>query len=491
MSVWPLARNAGLQQGERNVIQIGGGSARQAEHGTDEGRPMSHADRQERTIDAVIFDLDGVVTRTARLHAAAWKRLFDDYLAQRAAQRGELFQPFDADEDYRRFVDGKPRYEGVRSFLESRGIALPYGDPGDPPDRESVCGLGNAKNALFQQLLASSGVEVFESSVTFIRALTESGIKVGLVSSSKNTAAVLASAGLGNLFEVRVDGVEAARLGLEGKPHPDTFLEAARRLGIEPARAAVVEDAIAGVAAGRAGGFGLVIGVVRSGDGTGLRAGGADLVVRDLTELGDGTALRARPRLDAAALPNALVRAAEFRARLTRKRPAVFLDYDGTLTPIVDRPELAVLSENMRAVVQDLAERCPVAIVSGRDRADVERLVALDGLVYAGSHGFDIAGPGGLRKEHERAAAFLPALDRAEERLRREVAGIDGALVERKKFAIAVHYRLVADDQVARVESAVAAIAAEITDLRRTAPRRCSPCGRALTGTRAGPCSGC
>ena len=189
MSVWPLARNAGLQQGERNVIQIGGGSARQAEHGTDEGRPMSHADRQERTIDAVIFDLDGVVTRTARLHAAAWKRLFDDYLAQ----RGELFQPFDADEDYRRFVDGKPRYEGVRSFLESRGIALPYGDPGDPPDRESVCGLGNAKNALFQQLLASSGVEVFESSVTFIRALTESGIKVGLVSSSKNTAAVLAS----------------------------------------------------------------------------------------------------------------------------------------------------------------------------------------------------------------------------------------------------------------------------------------------------------
>jgi alpha,alpha-trehalase len=472
VSVWPLARNAGLQQGERDAIQIGDGGARQAEDGTDEGRPMSHADRQERTIDAVIFDLDGVVTRTARLHAAAWKRLFDDYIAQRAAQRGEPFQPFDADEDYRRFVDGKPRYEGVRSFLESRGIALPWGAPGDPPDRETVCGLGNTKNALFQQLLAQGGVEVFESSVAFIRALKENGVKVALVSSSKNTVAVLASAGLADLFEVRVDGVEAARLGLEGKPHPDTFLEAARRLGVEPARAAVVEDAIAGVAAGRAGNFGLVIGVVRSGDGTGLRAGGADLVVGNLTELGDGTALRARPRLDAAALPNALDRAAEIRARLDGKRPAVFLDYDGTLTPIVDRPELAVLSEDMRAMVRGLAERCPVAIVSGRDRADVERLVGLDGLVYAGSHGFDIAGPVGLRKEHERAAAFLPALDRAEERLRREVAGIDGALVERKKFAIAVHYRLVADDQVARVESAVAAIAAEITDLRRTAAKK-------------------
>lgn len=435
---------------------------------------MSQTDRQERTIDAVIFDLDGVVTRTARLHAAAWKRLFDDYLAQRAAQRGKPFQPFDADEDYRRFVDGKPRYEGVRSFLKSRGIALPYGDPADPPEAETVCGLGNAKNALFQELLAQGGVEVFEGSVGFIRDLKENGIKVALVSSSKNAAAVLASAGLADLFEVRVDGVEAARLRLSGKPHPDTFLEAVRRLGVGPARAAVVEDAIAGVAAGRAGGFGLVIGVVRSSDGTELRAGGADLVVSDLKELGDGAALRARLRLDVAAiaLPNALSRIAEFQARLAGKRPAVFLDYDGTLTPIVDRPELAVLSEDMRTVVRGLAERCPVAIVSGRDRADVERLVGLDGLVYAGSHGFDIAGPGGLRKEHERAAEFLPALDRAEERLWREVAGIDGVLVERKKFAIAVHYRLVAEPEVARVERAVAAVAAEVPDLRRTAAKK-------------------
>ena len=424
--------------------------------------------RDKSALNAVIFDLDGVVTRTAGLHAAAWKQLFDDYLGRRAAQQGEPFRPFDAEGDYQRFVDGKPRYEGVRSFLESRGIALPYGDPADPSEAETVCGLGNRKNAIFQELLAQGGVEVFKSSVAFIRHLQARGVRVALVSSSKNTTAVLESAGLSDLFEVRVDGVEAARLGLGGKPHPETFLEAAQRLGVDPARAAVVEDAIAGVAAGRAGGFGLVIGVARAGDGAALRANGADIVVGDLAELCDGAKLRP----GAAALPNALARAAEIRARLAGKRPAVFLDYDGTLTPIVARPELAVLSDATRAVVRALAERCTVAIVSGRDRAEVERLVGLDGLVYAGSHGFDIAGPGGLRKEHECAAEFLPALDRAEERLRRELAGAAGALVERKKFAIAVHYRLVAEDEVPRVDAAVATVAAETPELRRTTGKK-------------------
>lgn len=434
---------------------------------------MSRAeiDREEqiRTLDAFIFDLDGVVTRTAGLHAAAWKQLFDDYLAQRAAQRGEPFQPFDPDADYRRFVDGKPRYEGVRSFLESRGVALDYGDPADPPDRETICGLGNRKNDLFQELLARGGVEVFEGSVAFIRELKRRGVKTALVSSSKNAAAVLTAAGLSELFEVRVDGVEAARLALEGKPHPDTFLEAARRLGVEPARAAVVEDAIAGIQAARAGGFGLVIGVARSEGGASLRENGADLVVGDLAELGEAAALRVRQRPGEPALPNALERGAEIRARLAGKRLAVFLDYDGTLTPIVARPDLAVLSDAMRAVIRALAERCTVAIVSGRDRVDVARLVGMDRLVYAGSHGFDIAGPGDLRKEHERAAEFLPSLDRAQERLRTKLAGIEGALVERKKFAIAVHYRLVAENEVERVERAAAAVAAEMTDLRRTA----------------------
>ena len=431
---------------------------------------QAKAEREEKTrsLDAFIFDLDGVVTRTASLHAKAWKRLFDDYLSRRS----EPFQPFDIDADYRRFVDGKPRYEGVRSFLESRGITLPYGDPGDPPDRETICGLGNRKNALFQELMARDGVEVFKGSIAFIRDVKMKGMKTALVSSSKNTKAILAAASITDLFDVMVDGVEAARLGLKGKPHPDVFLEAARRLNVGAERAAIVEDAIAGVEAGRAGGFGLVIGVARSGDGAALRTKGADIVVGDLAELGDGTALPARPLPEAAVLPNALDRTAEIRTRLAGKRPAVFLDYDGTLTPIVARPDLAVLSDAMRALVRTLAERCTVAIISGRDRADVERMVGLDDLVYAGSHGFDIAGPGGLRKEHERATAYLPALDRAEERLRRDLAGIAGALVERKKFAIAVHYRLVAEKDIERIAHSVESVAAAIPDLRRTTGKK-------------------
>ncbi len=422
--------------------------------------PESDALERLAAIEAVIFDLDGVVTRTAALHAAAWKRLFDDFLAQRPAEAGDAFVPFDVEADYRRFVDGKPRYEGVRSFLVSRGIDLPYGAPGDPADLETVCGLGNRKNLLFHELLARSDVEVFEGTIAFIHTLKEKGVRTALVSSSRNAEAVLKAASLVDLFEVRVDGEEAARLGLRGKPDPDSFLEAARRLAVAPAQAAVVEDAIAGVSAGRSGGFGLVIGVTRADDGAALREAGADLVVADLDELlGDR---------GAAALPNALEHAAEIRGRLSGKRAAVFLDYDGTLTPIVARPDLAVLSEDMRQTLRDLARRCTLAIVSGRDRADVAKLVGLESLVYAGSHGFDIAGPDGLRQEHGEAAVFLPSLDKAERQLTTALAGIAGALIDRKKFALAVHYRQVARDAVAEVKRIVEAAAAETPDLRQT-----------------------
>lgn len=236
-----------------------------------------------RDFEAAVFDLDGVVTRTARVHAAAWKELFD--LEQVSAGSGEPFRPFDADEDYRRYVDGKPRYESVRSFLESRGITLPYGDPEDPPERETICGLGNRKNALFHERLTKDGVEVFESSVRLIHTLRERGLKTALVSSSKNAKAVLGAAGLTHLFDAIVDGLEAARLDLKGKPDPDIFLRAAELLGVAPEHALAVEDAIAGVEAAQAGGFGLVIGVDRTGEGAALRAHGAHLGVRDLGEL--------------------------------------------------------------------------------------------------------------------------------------------------------------------------------------------------------------
>lgn len=236
-------------------------------------------------MEAVIFDLDGVVTRTADVHAEAWKRLFDEYLEARARRGGEPFVPFDLRSDYLRFVDGKPRYEGVASFLASRGVELPRGTPEDPEERETVCGLGNRKNRYFLETLERSGAAPYATTLELIAVLRGRGVSVAIVSSSRNCVAVLEAAGIRELFDVKVDGLDAGELGLAGKPDPALFLEAARRVGVEPAHAAVVEDAISGVEAGRRGRFGLVIGVDRAEQREALAAAGADLVVGDLAEV--------------------------------------------------------------------------------------------------------------------------------------------------------------------------------------------------------------
>jgi len=236
-------------------------------------------------IRACLFDLDGVLTQTAKIHAAAWKEVFDAFLRERAAQTGESFEPFDPVADYDEYVDGKPRYDGVRSFLAARGIALPEGTPDDPPDAATVHGLGNRKNELVLAMIERQGVEVYEGSVRYVRAVRDAGLGRAVVTSSANADEVLAAAGIDDLFDVRIDGVVAAREHLEGKPAPDTFLAAARALEVAPDRAAVFEDALAGVAAGRAGRFGLVVGVDRVGQADELREHGADVVVGDLSEL--------------------------------------------------------------------------------------------------------------------------------------------------------------------------------------------------------------
>ncbi len=224
-----------------------------------------------RDYDAFLFDLDGVLTKTASVHAAAWKKLFDGFLQERAARTGEAFLPFDIDADYRRYVDGKPRYDGVAAFLESRGIELPLGTAEDGPGEQTVHGLGNLKDQYFTRRLAQQGVEVYDATIALVRTLRAQEIKTAVVSSSINCAAVLEAAGLAQMFDARVDGMDITRLGLDGKPAPDAFLEAARRLKVDPSRAVVVEDAIAGVEAGRAGRFGLVIGVDRIGQSQALR----------------------------------------------------------------------------------------------------------------------------------------------------------------------------------------------------------------------------
>ncbi|MDX2597692.1 MULTISPECIES: beta-phosphoglucomutase family hydrolase [Streptomyces] len=235
------------------------------------------------TIQACLFDLDGVVTQTAVVHAAAWKETFDAFLRE---HEGPQARPFDEVADYDEYVDGRPRADGVRSFLASRGIELPEGDPGDPPDARTVHGLGNRKNDLLLERIRTGGVDAYEGTLRYLEAVRARGLATAIVSSSANCRDVLRAVGAEHFFDVRIDGVVATERHLPGKPHPDTFLAAARDLGVEPERAAVFEDALAGMDAGRSGGFGYVVGVDRVGQSDALYAHGANVVVKDLAELG-------------------------------------------------------------------------------------------------------------------------------------------------------------------------------------------------------------
>jgi len=241
--------------------------------------------------DAVLFDLDGVLTSTAAIHAEAWKQMFDCYLADRAAAEGparrrdERLRPFDIVSDYRKYIDGKPRYDGVRSFLESRGIRLPEGTPGEPPGDATVCALGNRKDAMVKEAIAAGRVETFEGSVRWVRQLRDAGFKTAVVSSSRNCGAVLRAAKIDHLFDARVDGQTLLDLGLPGKPAPESFLKAAEFLDVSPRRSVVVEDAISGVQSAKAGGVGLIIGVDREGHADALRHHGAEVIVADVGEL--------------------------------------------------------------------------------------------------------------------------------------------------------------------------------------------------------------
>jgi HAD superfamily hydrolase (TIGR01509 family) len=247
--------------------------------------------REEReidaaVIDAVVFDLDGVITRSESVHHASWELLFNEYLEDRSARFQEPFEPF-RPSDYLEFVDGKPRYDGVASFLESRNISLPWGSAEDSQDAETVCGLGNRKNDYFLAHLEEHGIEAYDTSVELVRELQRQGIETALISSSRNVTEVLGAAGLLDLFDVRIDGNVANELGIPGKPDPAVFLEAASRVGADPANSAIVEDAQSGVEAGRAGGFRMVIGVDRGNNSEALLDNGADIVVKDLSELLD------------------------------------------------------------------------------------------------------------------------------------------------------------------------------------------------------------
>lgn len=395
-------------------------------------------------LEAVILDLDGVITQTARTHREAWKEMYRRY----SGYSGKDYPM--TDEDYSLYIDGKPRYDGVGSFLESRNIELPYGNPGNSAGDKTICGLGNLKNEIFLDLLDKNGVEIYPDSINQIKKWRSGGLKCGVVSSSKNCLRIIEKAGISDLFDTRVDGLTLTEYGLRGKPAPDMFLEAARRLGTKPLNCAIFEDAISGVQAGSRGNFPLVVGVNRKKDKKVLYENGADIVIENLEEI-DLFSPDIRLFFVSFA-PSLFLKLSEFNTFIKNKKPVLFLDYDGTLTPIVKRPEDAILSDGMRNILGNYCSKSSAAIVSGRDMDDVRKLVGLENIIYSGSHGFRISGPGGLYMEHEKSTEIVPALDRIEEELHELYDGkIKGVQIDRKRYAIAVHYRNVAKEDVEEV----------------------------------------
>jgi trehalose-phosphatase len=392
-----------------------------------------------RTPKAVIFDLDGVLVDTARLHGHAWKEAFDAFF-----EHQEMDDEFDEVTDYRAHVDGRPRYEGVAALLESRNIDLPPGDPGDDPGFDTHTAIGNLKNQRFHDLVESEGVDILPGADELVQGLADRGIPMAVVSSSKNAPRVLPDH-LAAHMDVLFSGIDVAELEIPGKPAPDMFLEGARRVGVDPRSAAVLEDAPAGVKAGRLGGFAVVIGIDPAGTSN-LGDSGADYVVRGVGDLPHDAATWA----DLIADPPPAIESFEEISALLGEKPAVFLDYDGTLTPIVDDPEAANIGRRERETLGQLAATVPVAIVSGRGLDDVKSHVAVEGLTYSGSHGFEIEMPDGERVEQEQAGDSVPQLDRAEQELIEGSRSLAGVMIERKPYAIAVHTRRAETEEARR-----------------------------------------
>ncbi len=411
-------------------------------------------------LKAVILDMDGVITQTAKVHKKAWKKMFDAFLEGES----ENTEPF-SDKDYIKYVDGKPRYKGVQSFLQSRNIDLPYGNPDDSEEKRSVCGLGNRKNRIFLQLI-ENGVDVYDDTVRSIKQWLDAGIKTAVISSSKNCKQILETANILNLFDVRIDGVVSNERKLEGKPEPDIFFEAAKKLGVDAGECVIFEDAISGVQAGSKGNFACVVGVNRGDNRIALLNNGADEVIDNFNEVNlmDNHELKHYFKNP---LTNILSESIEFEKIIKNKKPVLFLDYDGTLTPIVEQPEDAILSEEMKEAVKACASKQIVAVVSGRDMDDVKKRVGIEELYYAGSHGFRISGPDGLYHEHQQTKEILPKLDQIEKNLNDNLSDIEGIKIERKRYAIAVHYRNVNEKYVTAIKDEVESLVSKSEGLKK------------------------
>lgn len=406
------------------------------------------------SIQAIILDMDGVITDSATLHARAWKQMFDEFLEK---MFGKDYAPLDIERDYRRYIDGISRYDGVRAFLKARKVDLPEGNSEDGPEVDSIVGLGNRKNAILLELIRKEGVDVFPDTLEMVKKWKAEGIKLAVISASRNCGLILEAADMLHCFDVRVDGETVRKEHMQGKPAPDVFIKAMEDLGAELSHTMIVEDAISGVKAGKKGRFSMVVGVARNGEENVLLDAGADIVVKKLTEI-EEKMTEINKLSNPEELPHALENIEAIFEILDGKKPVLFFDYDGTLTPIVDDPEDAKLSDEGKKTLEKLSRQLTVAIISGRGLADLKSKVGIASLIFAGSHGFEITGPGGLEMQYKKGEEILPQLDQAEKALKEKLETINGCKIERKKYAIAVHYRKVAKESVREVKDIVSEV---------------------------------
>jgi len=429
------------------------------------GNPVVAMSNQELIIsrddfDAVIFNLDGVVTCTNKAHAAAWKQAFDAYLLERDAQEGGDLRPFNIELDYRHYLDGKPRDVGIKHFLSSRHIDFPVGDSESPADT-TIRRLGYRKNMIFDAIIERQGIEVYGCTIALIHRLRNAGIKTAVVSASKHCSMVLEQVNIKDLFDAQIDALEAERLELDGKPDPYVLLELAGRLGIDPKRSVAIEDSVIGVTACSRGHFGMIIGIDDGDEREQMLERGADYVLKDLCSV----------HVDGAAgddlLPIDLVDKNLITNQLVGKQPILFLDYGGTLAPVAHGFEDVRISKKTRRILRKAARFMPVTIVSGRDVKDICMQVGLQELFYAGSHGLDILGQD-IHLELPEGAEALEDLDRAMEALARQLVNMPGVSIGRKRFAIVVHYRQDDVDSAGQVAAAVKQVQALLPRLRIT-----------------------
>ena len=381
---------------------------------------------------AIVIDMSEVLVHTAEINRNAWAIVFDEYF-----KISKINQAF-TEHDYTTFIEGQPRYQRVNHFLHSKSLSLPYGNQSDPAGYDTACSLEKRKSKIFTHMLVEGHIKVYDKAVQKIKEWKGNGLKTAIVSCDENFKKALKLSEIMDLFDVKIDGHASRKLGLKEKPEADLYLEASKKLNLPPESCILFDDTVAGMQAGSKANFGLVVGVNRSGNRKILSENGADMVIESFDDLD----LFNDPEIKAWFSQPVSPFAAEYvkiGEAVYEKTPVLFLDYDGTLTPIVQNPEDAVISNEMIEALKECSSKFTVAAVSGRDMDDLKTRINLDNLIYAGSHGFRISGPDGLFLEHEKTQEILPVLDKVEKQLRKVFSDTtENVRIERKRYAIAI-----------------------------------------------------